>query len=147
MSREKKRKFPGIGLRIIKSAIAVALCYLVSFLRGNSGIVFYSQLAALWCMQVYVVNTRNNAIQRTIGTIIGALYGLLFLLVKQQVFIPGPMEELIDALAISLMLIAVLYDIREKMYLKGRYDYVVDSRDSNQVVHTLKKLYETVKIG
>lgn len=109
MSREKKRKFPGIGLRIIKSAIAVALCYLVSFLRGNSGIVFYSQLAALWCMQVYVVNTRNNAIQRTIGTIIGALYGLLFLLVKQQVFIPGPMEELIDALAISLMLIAVLY--------------------------------------
>lgn len=109
MSREKKRKFPGIGLRIIKSAIAVALCYLVSFLRGNNGIVFYSQLAALWCMQVYVVNTRNNAIQRTIGTIIGALYGLLFLLVKQQVFIPGPMEELIDALAISLMLIAVLY--------------------------------------
>ena len=109
MNREKKRKFPGIGLQIIKSAIAVALCYLVSFLRGNSGIVFYSQLAALWCMQVYVVNTRNNAIQRTIGTIIGALYGLLFLLVKQQVFIPDPVEKLIDALAISLMLIAVLY--------------------------------------
>lgn len=47
MSKKLKNTFPHIGLRIIKSAIAVALCYLVSFIRGDSGIVFYSQLAAL----------------------------------------------------------------------------------------------------
>lgn len=109
MEKILSKKFPKIGLRIIKSSVAVALCYLVSFLRGNSGIVFYSQLAALWCMQVYVENTRKNAIQRTIGTVIGALYGLVFLLLKNQVRITGKAGEILDALSISLMLIAVLY--------------------------------------
>lgn len=109
MGRKIKRKLPPIGLRIIKSAAAVALCYLVSFLRGNSGIVFYSQLAALWCMQSYVANSRNNAVQRTIGTVIGALYGLIFLLLKNQFGISGRTGEVIDALAISMTLIAVLY--------------------------------------
>lgn len=74
---EKKLVLPPIGMRIIKSAVAILLCYLVSFLRGNSGIVFYSQLAALWCIQVYVENSWKNALQRFIGTIIGALYGLI----------------------------------------------------------------------
>ncbi|MDD6571102.1 MAG: HAD hydrolase family protein [Thermoflexaceae bacterium] len=109
MEKILSKKFPKIGLRIIKSSVAVALCYLVSFLRGNSGIVFYSQLAALWCMQVYVENTRKNAIQRTIGTVIGALYGLVFLLMKNQVRILGKTGAIVDAAAISLMLIAVLY--------------------------------------
>lgn len=109
MGRKIKRKLPPIGLRIIKSAAAVALCYLVSFLRGNSGIVFYSQLAALWCMQSYAANSRNNAVQRTIGTVIGALYGLIFLLLKNQFGISGRTGEVIDALAISMTLIAVLY--------------------------------------
>lgn len=104
-----KNNLPPIGMRIIKSAIAVALCCLVSFLRGNSGIVFYSQLAALWCMQVYVANTKKNAIQRTIGTVIGAVYGLIFLLVREQINIPEKISGLVDAAAISLMLIAVLY--------------------------------------
>ncbi len=50
-----KRKLPPIGARIIKSAIAVALCVLIYFFRtllpiGN-GIPFYSALAALWCLQ------------------------------------------------------------------------------------------------
>lgn len=109
MSRNEKHRFPPIGLRIIKSAAAVALCYLVSFLRGNSGIVFYSQLAALWCMQVYVANTRQNAIQRTIGTVIGAVYGLIFLLVRNQFTFSEKMDEIVSAAVISVMLVAVLY--------------------------------------
>lgn len=100
--------FPPIGLRIIKSAIAVALCYVVSFFRGSSGIVFYSQLAALWCIQMYVHNSWNNARQRTIGTSIGALYGLIFLLVKEN-FIHGRFQEQICAALISAMIILVLY--------------------------------------
>ena len=72
---------PPIGMRIIKSAIAVALCYVIQLFRGDSGIVFYSQLSALWCMQSYISTTRKNAIQRTIGTILGALLGLIVLLI------------------------------------------------------------------
>lgn len=109
MNKKIKSHFPPIGFRIIKSAAAVALCYVVSFIRGNSGIVFYSQLAALWCMQVYVANTRKNAIQRTIGTIIGAVYGLFFLLLKNHFIPSGKPEEIVSAAVISLMLIVVLY--------------------------------------
>ncbi len=72
-------------MRIIKSAIAVALCMVVNLLRGGDGIVFYSQLAALWCIQMYRNNTIANAVQRTIGTVIGALFGLLYLLVHPEV--------------------------------------------------------------
>ena len=100
---------PPIGLRIVKSAVAVALCYVVSFIRGNSGIVFYSQLAALWCMQVYVTNTKQNALQRTIGTVVGALYGLVFLLGKERMVFSGNLAAVIDAAAISLMVILILY--------------------------------------
>lgn len=76
----KKWLLPGLGMRIGKSAIAVFVCYLIDLCRGGQGMVFYSQLAALWCIQVYRSNTRQNAIQRSIGTIVGALYGLLYLL-------------------------------------------------------------------
>lgn len=109
MKEKLQKRLPAIGLRIIKSAIAVELCFLVSFIRGNSGIVFYSQLAALWCMQVYVANSRKNAIQRFIGTVIGAVYGLLFLLLEKGLD-KGNIEYAIwNSVVISVMLIAVLY--------------------------------------
>ena len=98
---ERKFVLPPIGMRIIKSAVAILLCYLVSFLRGNSGIVFYSQLAALWCIQVYVENSWKNALQRFIGTIIGALYGLIYLLIRKWTGSFSVMNEFSDALFIS----------------------------------------------
>lgn len=107
--KTEKISFPPIGMRIIKSAVAVGICYLISFLRGNSGIVFYSQLAALWCIQVYITNSRQNAIQRFIGTVIGAVYGLIFLLLEQKLSLPDGQEEFINALLISGMIVAVLY--------------------------------------
>lgn len=107
-----KFRFQPIGLRIIKSAVAIALCYLISFIRGGSGIVFYSQLAALWCIQGYIANSRKNALQRFQGTVIGALYGLVYLLVEQRV--PAMSEDvlksqILDSAIISLMIIVVLY--------------------------------------
>lgn len=109
MKKSIKDYFPPIGLRIIKSAVAVALCYVVSFIRGNSGIVFYSQLAALWCMQMYVANSWKNALLRILGTLIGAAYGLIFLIFRQYVAFPAKWDEYISAGIISLMIIALLY--------------------------------------
>lgn len=102
---------PKIGMRIIKSAAAILLCYLVSFIRGNSGIVFYSQLAALWCIQGYVSNSKKNAVQRFIGTVIGALYGLVFLLGRQgmEELLGVPVRESVNALMITAFIIIVLY--------------------------------------
>lgn len=108
---KKRTSIPRIGMRIIKSAAAVLLCYAVSFLRGNSGIVFYSMLAALWCIQGYVANSKKNAAQRFIGTVIGALYGLVYLLGRQAVsdFAGVEISPYVNALCVSLFIVVVLY--------------------------------------
>lgn len=109
MGKDIKRKLPGIGMRIIKSAIAVAICYLIDMLREGQGMVFYSQLAALWCIQMYRSGTKQNAIQRTIGTVVGAIYGLVFLLINPILGYLGNNGNVLGNMVISLMIVVVLY--------------------------------------
>ncbi len=107
---QKKMKIPPIGLRIIKSSIAVLLCYLVSILRGDAGIVFYSQIAALWCMHHYIKNSKKLAIQRFIGTIIGAIFGLFVIIIEKQIGYHISMQyDIVFALFVSFMIIPVIY--------------------------------------
>ena len=105
-----KLLFPPIGARIMKSAIAVGLCMLVYFVRTllpiENGIPFYGALAALWCMQQYNDTTKTNAVQRSVGTLIGALYGLVFLLLFRRINVTVPMIVYISA---SAVIIPVIY--------------------------------------
>ena len=100
-------QFPHIGMRIIKSALGVLVCFAIYFLRGKHGTPFYSALAVLWCIQNKTENTFGNAIQRTIGTFIGAAYGLAFILVKLHLL--GTDDSFIHYAAISLSLIPIIY--------------------------------------
>ena len=109
MRMHKKILVPPIGLRIVKSAVAVLICYLVSFLRKDTGIVFYSQLAALWCIQTYRNDTKRNALQRFVGTAIGAAYGLLFLLLEGHIRLEDSVRQIFNSLVISGMIVLVLY--------------------------------------
>lgn len=104
-----KTALPRIGQRIIKSAAAVFLCFVVDWLRNGEGIVFYSQLAALWCMQDYINETKKKAYQRTIGTIVGALYGLAVLVLYTHINMTEVSEKLFESIIVSLMIIAVIY--------------------------------------
>ncbi len=104
-----RKTIPHIGMRIIKSAFAVGLCFFVSYLRGNAGIVFYSQLAAIWCMQAYVADTKNYAILRTTGTVVGALYGLVLLLLQQSLNSRLGYPFLLHANLVSVFIALVLY--------------------------------------
>ncbi len=99
--------FPHIGMRIIKSALGVLICFAIYFLRGKHGTPFYSALAVLWCIQNKTENTLGNAIQRTIGTLIGAVYGLAYILAK--FYLLGPDDSFIHYAAISLSLIPIIY--------------------------------------
>ena len=105
-----RKKLPPIGARIIKSTIAVALCMIVYFIRSmlpiGNGIPFYSALAALWCMQPYSDTTQNNAGQRIIGTLTGAVYGLAFLSVLHMT---DWKEPILVYLLASIMIIPVIY--------------------------------------
>lgn len=75
---------PGIGQRIIRSTAAVLLCFLVYVLRGYQGIPFYSALAVLQCIQPYRENMLQMARKRVTGTFVGAVWGLLLLLLETR---------------------------------------------------------------
>ena len=98
---------PHIGMRIIKSALGVMVCFAIYFLRGKQGTPFYSALAVLWCIQNKTENTLGNAIQRTIGTFIGAVYGLIYILIKLHFFDWG--DSFIHYAIISVVLIPIIY--------------------------------------
>lgn len=108
--REKKIHIPPIGLRIIKTGIAVFLCYLVSIFRGEQGYVFYSQIAAIWCMQTYIKNSKKMAGIRFIGTVIGAIFGLFVIVVaNSETIIIKTYEDLLHALFISIIVMFIIY--------------------------------------
>ena len=105
-----KLTFPPIGARIVKSSIAVVLCMAVYFIRTflpvENGIPFYGALAALWCIQPYTDTTKNNAFQRSVGTLTGAGYGLIFLLLFRRLDLVIPEFVYISA---SIFIIPVIY--------------------------------------
>lgn len=107
--KNRKGNMPSLGLRIIKSAIAVEICFLISFLRDSHGIVFFSQLATLWCIQMYADGTKKNALQRIIGTVIGAVYGLVVLLAEGYFNITPENNSFLNSLLVSGMIVIVLY--------------------------------------
>ena len=104
---KRRGSIPKIGMRIIKSAIGVALCFVIYFLRGKQGTPFYSALAVLWCIQSHHKDSIKNAIQRTIGTAIGAAYGLIFILIRYYVIDMG--DGIIHYLILSAIIIPIIY--------------------------------------
>ena len=69
-----------IGLRMIKTAVAVFLCSLVGYFRGQPA--FFSMIAAVVCMQNSAGETLEIAFNQLFGTIIGAIFGLAILWVS-----------------------------------------------------------------
>lgn len=104
-----KNKLPKMGMRIMKSAFAVGLCFIIDYLRKGNGIVFYSQLSALWCIQTYKGSSIKNALQRFIGTMMGAVYGLVVLLFIGRLDSGAKYYSLITALTISVTIALLLY--------------------------------------
>ncbi|MCH5344385.1 MAG: HAD hydrolase family protein [Acetatifactor sp.] len=104
-----KEYMPPVGMRIIKTVIAVFLCFVVEILRGDVTVAFYSHMAAIWCMRDSAKETKINAIQRIIGTVVGALVGLVTILLFPDLSIETKQHQLIHGVVISLMVGVVLY--------------------------------------
>lgn len=151
------KQIPKIGLRIIKSAVAVFLCYLFNYFRGENGIVFYSQLSVLWCIQSYISTTKQNANQRIAGTFIGAGFGLVvllfFLLIRNAELQVGDFSMyLIKGLITSVVIIFVLY--ATVILNKKNASYfscvvflsivVIHGGDINPFIFTLNRVIDTM---
>lgn len=97
---------PKIGLRMIKSSIAVFLCFVIYLIR-QEGIPFYSAIAAILCMQPDVMNSRRVAFNRTVGTFIGGFFGMLVMLAENHfLLLQIPM---LKYLLISFIVIPLIY--------------------------------------
>ena len=97
---------PKIGMRMIKTSIAVAICLLIYLLRGKQGVPVFSTIAAMICMQPYVENSKTVAFNRIIGTLTGAVMGLVVVYLTQ--WIP-PKYEFLQYLVISAAVIPAMY--------------------------------------
>lgn len=151
------KQIPKIGLRIIKSAVAVFLCYLFNYFRGENGIVFYSQLSVLWCIQSYISTTKQNAWQRIVGTFIGAGFGLvvllLFMLIRNAELTLSDLSlYLLQGLITSVVVIFVLY--ATVILNKKNASYfscvvflsivVIHGGDNNPFLFTLNRVVDTM---
>ena len=94
-------------MRMIKSAIGVFLCFVIFLVRGKHGTPFYFALAVLWCIQSHTKDTVRNALQRAFGTLIGAIYGLIFILFKMYVVDLG--NGILHYLIIAGLIIPIIY--------------------------------------
>lgn len=107
MDYNSEKKLPPIGMRIIKSFLGVGLCFLIYILRGYHGTPFYSALAVLWCIQSHTKDTKMHATQRVVGTAVGAVYGMIFILCKMYIYDFG--YGLIHYIILSAFIIPVIY--------------------------------------
>lgn len=106
----ERRSLPHVGQRIVKTAIAVFLCLLYYYLRGYRGQDMPTEAAitAIICMQPYVRDTRDYALSRFGGTMIGTAWGMLFLLLLLAFPAIGSLPALLYAL-MGLGVLASLY--------------------------------------
>jgi hydroxymethylpyrimidine pyrophosphatase-like HAD family hydrolase len=105
--KQKKIKFPPIGMRIVKSALVVFVCFFVYEIRGKKGSPFYSALAGLWCMQPYLGDSKDMGKQRLVSTVVGAVYGFIVLL--SEIYILHNYNEFMGYAFSALMIILVIY--------------------------------------
>ncbi len=77
----------GVGMRLIKTTVAVFLCLVVRVLLRRDSTMFYGAIAAVMCMQATTQKTIHAGVHRFLGTLAGALVG--FLVLEGSVFLPG----------------------------------------------------------
>ena len=82
-----KITFPHIGQRIIKTTVAVFLCLLIYYLLGYRGedVPAEACITAIICMQPFVKDSGEYALNRFAGTLIGCVWGLLFLMLLPSI--------------------------------------------------------------
>ena len=140
------------GQRIIRSVVAVLLCFAVYFLRGKNGIPFFSAIAVLQCIQPYTKDIRKVAQQRIVGTLFGSLWGLLVLLLESTLAREGIADEWPHYLLVSLFTGVVLYStvlfhVRNAAYFSAVVFLsvtVAHSGDASPYVYCLDRTLDTM---
>ena len=108
-SAKQHGRIPAPGQRIIRSVVAVWLCFAVYFIRGSSGVPFFSAIAVLQCIQPYTKDMWKVVRDKIIGTLIGSFWGLLLLLLENVLMEGGVPDELPHFFLVGLFTGIVIY--------------------------------------
>lgn len=93
-----------IGMRIIKTVIAVFICGLLGWLRDETS--FFSMIAAVLCMQKSAEKTFTTSFNRIMGTAVGGAFGVVVLFLETKLHVQRVMP--VYYLIVSVMLIPVI---------------------------------------
>lgn len=77
---------------------------LISSFRPGEGLPFYSAIAAIICLKSDVEGSREIGINRVIGTMLGGLCGLLYLLIVPANYLPRAVELILISLLASIII-------------------------------------------
>lgn len=94
---KKLSKIPKIGMRSIKTVIATLLAIMVSNVLGFDT-PFYATWTAFLCIQSSLIESSEMAVKRSIGTLIGGIFSLIYL-----VFMPE------DIYILPFGMLAIIY--------------------------------------
>ena len=78
---------PRIGLRIIKTSIAVFIIMVLFTLFGVQRSPFYVLITTIICIQPDKENEKNQALVRALGTLIGAITGAIVMFLQPFIHI------------------------------------------------------------
>lgn len=103
-----KRILPPLGQRIVKTAAAVFVLLILYMLQGGHGSVSSACVTALLCIQPYASDSWTFAIERVAGTVLGSVWGFLYLALMAAVPVLG--RDMVTAyFVMSLFLALALY--------------------------------------
>lgn len=103
---KQKMKLPKIGMRIIKTTIAVLLCFITFHSLGFKEPPLIATICAILCMQQKMAESMEISIVRIFGTSLGALAGLFVVYLLQFLQFENVMYNYI---IISLAIIPIFY--------------------------------------
>jgi ribosomal protein S18 acetylase RimI-like enzyme len=143
-----------IGMRNVKTAVAVGICLLTVQLIGlGSGMVgldkeingIQAALAATICMKSSLQNTLKTGLDRTLGTVIGSAMGVVFLLLS------GSIPEPLFVLLITTGVVVIIY-LCNVLRLQASVPIsivvyliiLIDQKNISPVTYGLVRLAETV---
>lgn len=107
--KKHAKPLPLPGQRIIRSVVAVWLCLIVYLLRGKQGMPIYSAIAVLQCIQPYTKTMNTVAKNRILGTLTGAFWGLVVLLLELELLSDRAPNELLHYLLVGVFAGVVIY--------------------------------------
>jgi len=137
-----------IGMRTVKTVVAVGICLLVfQFLMPDSSINgIQAALAATICMKSSLQNTIRTGLDRAAGTVVGSVMGVLFLLLSS--LLPAPLISAIGIFGVLLIIyLCNVFRLQASVTISIVVFLIIlidDKRDIPPVFYGLARLSETI---